>query len=324
MQKFHGPFASGLSEHILIKQSIGYDYTTEVRILMQFDRFTAETYPCATELTKEIAADWCSKRSYESQKNQFTRVSTLRQFTLYLNRIGKPGWVIPNGFCPKGNKYIPYIYTDNELCRFFTETDKCKFVSECPYRHLVMPLLFRMIYSCGLRCSEARLLKVSDVDLSNGILSVVDGKNENSRLIPISSDLLSRCREFFKRVHTHTTPDDWFFPGQNGKAITLGNVYKNFRKFLFAAGISHHGRGKGPRVHDFRHTFACNCLKKWVREGKDLNVYLPVLKTYMGHKSLSDTAYYLQLTADVYSDISDKLDEIFNELIQLDGGGSDG
>ena len=36
---------------------------------------------------------------------------------------------------------------------------------ECPYRHQIMPVIFPMIYMCGLRPSEARLLRVSDVDL---------------------------------------------------------------------------------------------------------------------------------------------------------------
>lgn len=324
MSVFFGPFASALNNHILLKQSLGYNYSTETGVLRQFDRFTSDKYPDAKALTKEIALDWCSKRSYEAQRNQASRVSILRQFTIYLDRIGEPVWIIPNELCPKGKQYIPYIYTADELHRFFAETDKCRYVSECPYRHMVMPLFFRMIYSCGLRCSEARMLKVSDVDIENGILSVSESKNNNSRLIPITSDIRERCISYFDLVHSKSTPDDWFFPGQKDKPITLGNAYKNFRRFLFAAGISHQGRGKGPRIHDFRHTFACNCLKRWVAEEKDLNVYLPVLKTYMGHGSLQDTAYYLRLTADVYVDISEKLESMFREIIPFTGGDSNG
>ena len=47
---------------------------------------------------------------------------------------------------------------------------------------------------------------------------------------------------------------DWFFPGsQAGQPLTLGNIYKNFRRFLWQARISHGGPGHGPRVHDLRH-----------------------------------------------------------------------
>ena len=89
MKNFSGPFSKDLTEHILLKQSIGYNYNTEECILVQFDNFTKEMYPDAKSLTKEITVEWCSKRSYESKGNQASRVSALRQFTLYLDRIGK-------------------------------------------------------------------------------------------------------------------------------------------------------------------------------------------------------------------------------------------
>ena len=103
--------------------------------------------------------------------------------------------------------------------------------------------------------------------------------------------------------------------------MTLGNLYKNFRRFLWRARISHRGRGNGPRLHDLRHTFAVNCLKKWVEQGCDLNVYLPILKTYMGHDSFTETAYYLRLTADVFPSLVLKLESKHPNIIpQFEGG----
>jgi integrase len=178
-----------------------------------------------------------------------------------------------------------------------------------------MPVLFRMIYQCGLRVSEARLLKVGDVDLETGILNIQHSKKDNSRLVPMPDSLAARSRQYSKKVHSFPKPDDYFFPALGGKPITIGNVYKNFRKFLWQAGISHNGRGHGPRVHDFRHAYAVHCLKKWVEQEKDLAAYLPVLKTYLGHDSFEETAYYLRLTADVFPDITLKLETRYPELI---------
>jgi site-specific recombinase XerD len=104
----------------------------------------------------------------------------------------------------------------------------------------------------------------------------------------------------FEKGSSFSSTEDYFFPAPGGKPMTIGNVYKNFRKFLWQAGISHNGRGHGPRVHDFRHTYAVHCLKKWVEQEKDLAAYLPILKTYLGHDSFEETAYYLRLTADVF------------------------
>ena len=158
-----------------------------------------EKYPNATALTKEIVLDWCSKKTYEAQANQCSRASIIRQFGKYLDSIGVKAYILPKGYYPIEKQYIPYIYTIDELTRFFAETDKCHYCYECPYRHLIMPVIFRMIYMCGLRASEARLLKVADVDLENGILTIHHSKKDNSRLVPMSDSLTERCRAFFKK-----------------------------------------------------------------------------------------------------------------------------
>jgi len=166
-----------------------------------------------------------------------------------------------------------------------------------------------------MRLSEARLLKVMDVDLTNGVITITNAKLAKHRQLPLSKEMLDRLIIYDQAVHRFSKPEDWFFPGYQGKAMTRANVDKNFRKFLWQARISHGGRGKGPRVHDFRHTMAVHCLRKWVLEEKDLRAYLPVLQAYLGHSSLSDTAYYLHLTADVFPTITEKFEVLFSDLI---------
>lgn len=82
--------------------------------------------------------------------------------------------------------------------------------------------------------------------------------------------------------------------------MSTSSVYGFFRQALWNAGISHGGRGKGPRVHDLRFTFACHRLRAWVREGADVNALMPVLATYMGHADTRCTEYYLRLTAELH------------------------
>ncbi|MAE40915.1 MAG: integrase [Psychrobacter sp.] len=318
---YEGPFKDHIKNHVELKRAVGYKYDTDADHLKRFDRFTLAKYPHATVLTKEIVLDWCSKKTYEAQANQCSRASIIRQFGKYLDSIGVKAYIIPKGYYPTGEQYMPYIYTVDELTRFFAETDKCRYCYECPYRHLIMAVFFRMIYMCGLRLSEARLLKVCDVDLENGILTINHSKKDNSRLVPMSDSLTERCRRYSEMVHPYTVSEDYYFPALNGKPMTIGNVYKNFRRFLWRAGISHGGRGYGPRTHDFRHAYAVHCLKKWVEQEKDLTAYLPVLKTYMGHDSFEETAYYLRLTADVFPDITLKLETRYPGIIpELEGG----
>lgn len=317
---YEGPFKDHIKNHIELKRAVGYKYETDANHLKRFDRFTQEKYPHATTLTKEIILDWCSKKTYEAQANQCSRASIIRQLGKYLDSIGIQAYIIPKGYYPTEKQYMPYIYSTDELKRFFTETNKCKYCYECPYRHQIMPVIFRMIYMCGLRLSEARLLKVGDVDLENGILTIHQSKKDNSRLVPMSISLTKRCLHYSEIVHPYPVAEDYYFPAHDGKPMTIGNVYKNFRKFLWRASISHGGRGYGPRIHDFRHSYAVHCLKKWDEQEKDLTAYLPVLKTYLGHDSFEETAYYLRLTADVFPNITLKLETRYPSLIpELEG-----
>ncbi|MBN2853228.1 MAG: tyrosine-type recombinase/integrase [Clostridia bacterium] len=319
---YYGPFKVYIQNYVEVKQALGYKYLTVALCLKRFDKFTVENHNSASDLTKEIVMAWCSKKPHEKQENLRGRASVIRQFAIYLENLGIEAYVIPKNHFKSGEKYVPHIYSDTELLRFFKETDQCNYCSLCPNRHLIMPLIFRMIYSCGLRVSEARLLKVQDVDLKNGILTINQSKKDNSRLVPMTDELTKKCQIYSKQVHRSSNPEGYFFPMIDDKPLTHGNIYKNFRKFLWKAGISHGGKGIGPRIHDFRHSFAVHCLKKWSLEGTDLMTYLPILRTYLGHESFDETAYYLKLTADVFPEITLKLERAYSELIPvIEGGG---
>ncbi len=239
-----------------------------------------------------------------------------------MNRLGIKAYLLPKNITPKVPKYTPYIFSDKEMVALFTQVDACRYCPEVPLRHKIMPLLFRLLYSCGLRISEALNLRLKDVDLETGVLTIINGKFNNDRLIPIESNLLRRCRYYTEEVHLFFDDKTYFFPAPNGKAITRGNAYKNFRRFLWQARISHGGWGKGPRLHDIRYTFCVHCLRQWVFQGKDLAAYLPILQTYLGHKSFSDTAKYLSLTAELYPDITTKVEKVFGHVIPSLGGGN--
>jgi integrase len=170
-----------------------------------------------------------------------------------LIRQGLEAYIMPKGLLPRVPRYMPHIYSNDELKCIFEQTDKCHYCYEVPFRHLVMPVFFRLLYSTAMRLTEARLLKVGDIDLNSGVITVKNAKLDKHRQLPLSPEMLTRLAVYNKNVHSLSKTDDWFFPGFGGKPMTMGNVEKNLRKFLWQARISHGGRGKGPRVHDFRH-----------------------------------------------------------------------
>jgi integrase len=243
-----------------------------------------------------------------------TRTTLTGQLARWLGRRGVPAYVLPAGALPRPARYVPHIYTDQELAALFTQTDRCRYCSQVPLRHLVMPVLFRTIYACGLRASEARLLRIDDVDLDAGVLQIRDAKGGKDRQAPVCAPLRVRLADYHARI-VGRPGGGWFFPGGAGLPLTLGNIDKNFRRFLWQARISHGGRGHGPRVHDLRHTFAVNNLRSWFTHGEDVGALLPVLQTYMGHSSLADTAYYLRLTAESYPHITARVQHAVGDVV---------
>jgi integrase len=211
-------------------------------------------------------------------------------------------------------RYVPHIYTNAELAGLFAQTDRCHYCSAVPFRHLVMPVLFRTIYACGLRASEARLLRFDDVELDAGVLQLRDAKGGKDRQVPVSEPLRQRLADYHAKV-VGRSGGEWFFPASPGVPLTLGNLYHNFRRFLWQAGISHGGPGHGPRVHDLRHTMAVNNLRSWLERGDDVGALLPVLQAYMGHASPDDTAYYLRLTAEAYPHITAQVRRVVGDVV---------
>ena len=298
------------------KRAVGYKYATEAQVLARFDAFCRGQFPGLGAVTQVSVEAWMTsarRRGVTSATLQGL-AAPVRELARWQGRRGVEAYVLPAGVLPRPARYVPHIYTDQELAALFAETDRCRYCSEVPFRHLVMPVLFRTIYACGLRCSEARLLRPDDVDIDAGVLQIRDAKGGKDRQVPASESLRVRLANY--HAHLVRRSDwDWFFPGTARRPPTLGNIERNFRRFLWQARISHGGRGRGPRVHDLRHTFAVNNLRFWFARGQDVGALLPVLQTYLGHSSLADTAYYLRLTAESYPDITARVEQATGDVV---------
>lgn len=300
------------------KRAVGYNYSAEARVLARFEAFSRSEFPGSDTLLEASVQAWivAARRRGVQPATLQGLAAPVRELARWLGRRGQPAYLLPRAALPRPARYVPYIYTDVELAALFTQTDRCHYCAEVPLRHVVMPVLFRTIYACGLRCSEARLLRVDDVDIDAGVLQIRDAKGGKDRQVPVSDALRGRLADYDTHVAGRPRRWEWFFPGARpGEPLTLGNVYHNFRRFLWQAGISHGGPGHGPRVHDLRTTFAVNNLRSWFAQGRDVDALLPVLQAYLGHASIADTAYYLHLTAESYPDITARVQQAIGDVV---------
>jgi integrase len=315
-----GIFAGTAGDFIEFKRAQGYKYYSEAKILSRFCR-CAETYPLeAPALTKELVADWIFPRNGEAKKNRMHRITCVNQFGKYLKGLGYEVCAMPRQSHWNSNSFTPYIFTHDEISKLLEASDNVDPIRYRRYLHKGMPVLLRLLYGCGLRVSEAVGLRCRDVDLAKGILTLREAKNGRDRLIPLSQSLSALFREYRDNVIPWAMDDDYFFMAPDRTILSPNTVYQRFRRILWDGGIPYRGTGNGPRLHDLRHTFAVHTLQKWVERGEDLTSMLPVLSVFMGHKSFSATARYLRLTAEVYPEVVQQVENTCGYVIP---GGDD-
>ena len=144
---------------------------------------------------------------------------------------------------------------------------------------------------------EALHLTLQDVDLEQGVLSILQSKFRKSRLVPLSAGTTDVLRDYRKIRDgvAPTGPDEAFFVSGRGQAYSPGYVGVMFRDIAVEAGLRS-PTGRGPRLHDLRATFAVSRLLQWYRDGENVMNRLPLLSTYLGHACVSDTDVYLRIT----------------------------
>lgn len=315
LYSFEGPFSERCMEYIQLHRNLGYKFKIEETYLRQFDKFALDIAADGNYITKELFEEWTQKRNYESITTQRMRYQVLGRFCRYLHSIDNSSYVSFHPLKKATNSgFTPHIFTESEIKRFLDAADKMKMKSYSSNYHLIYPVIFRMLYACGIRISEALSLKVSDVDLKKGTLSIHGTKFHKSRLIPMSTSMTKVCRQYSEKVHMFATDDDFYFSSPYGGPYSESTIYTRFRTTLLNAGIPHEGRGKGPRLHDLRHTFAVHSLRRMSENGIDLYVGMPVLSGYLGHKDIFSTQKYLHLTAEMYPELVEKFDKSFGDV----------
>jgi integrase len=311
-------FAEAAQNYISLKKQTGLKFESQERYLRHFDAFYYGSGYEGLHFTKEIVNDFIYDPN-ERPSSHYNKELTMRDFAMYLSDRGYCVYIPDIKTVLPRCKFIPHILTDDEVRRFFIAMDNYP-QKKMSYRNTVDPVLFRFLYSTGVRISEALNLTLRDVNPDTGVVTIRAAKNMKDRLIPMADNLTKRVLDFIDRFHRYSDNGMWLFPGcQNGVMgrMDQSTAYNHFRDYLLMADIPH--TSVGPRVHSFRHGFAVKCLKNWVLNGNDLMVMLPYLSAYMGHSDFRGTQYYLRLTSDLYPEIMRLVESMFGYVIPEGG-----
>ncbi|MBV9264829.1 MAG: tyrosine-type recombinase/integrase [Acidobacteriaceae bacterium] len=159
--------------------------------------------------------------------------------------------------------------------------------------------LIGLLATTGLRPGEVVSLTRTDSDLQNGILFMRETKFGKSRFVPLHESTRIALIRYANRRDRLGLPlnTDAFFVTEKGFHLESCAVRRTFAKLSQAVGLRPVGTGKrigrGPRLQDFRHTFATRKLIEWYQAGLDVERELPKLSTYLGHSDVTHTYWYI-------------------------------
>lgn len=273
------------------KESLGFSRKTYGSYLNDSGKY----FPGAghTDFTAETILPWCERRDTETPESFRRRVTPLRELSKYMYAMGYTEYIVPSGIFPITHRNTPYIFTDSELQCLFAESDKEPYCKESPCRHLIIPVIYRLIYYCGLRPNEGRELKRSDFCYKDETLYIRKNKAHRERLPPISADVAAMCQEYLEKSRAVFPDTEYMFPSPTGEPYQKKWLPDTFRRLWDA--LKPAENNEKVRVYLLRHRFATAVFMKWLDEKADLNARLPYLSAYMGHANFSDTAYYIHL-----------------------------
>ncbi len=287
---------------------MGYGLNKFRCIFLELDRFFLRTCATNTYITSEQIAAWRMTRVNDKARTLYEKYSVLSQFCRYMCHVGHECY-IPRLPRKKDMDFIPYVFTHEQMENIFRECDRMTaFNSNMNSALFAIPALFRFLYSTGVRIGEALSIRNRDVDYALRRIIIRKTKNQMQRMVPVNSSLenvLKQYEAYRNRMPIKSLMDkeSFFFVSTVGKPLTNGTVYGWFKKVLRQCGIPHIGKQQGPRVHDVRHTSAVHSFEKMVKGGIDIYCALPILSTFLGHKTIKGTEKYVRMVQEIYPEI---------------------
>ncbi len=200
-------------------------------------------------------------------------LSIIRKFLNYLLQLEQiednPAMLIP---MPKGATGLPKVLAIAGVERLLNAIDISSALG------LRDRALFELIYSCGLRISEASRLTVDALSRAKGLIHIV-GKGSKERLVPLAQEAIYWIERYFQegRPQLQREGSSLLFLNARGGALSRKGIWKRFRHWTSVAGIEAH-------VHTLRHSFATHLLEG----GADLRS----VQEMLGHADLSTTQIY--------------------------------
>jgi len=316
MSVYRSGFTHDIEKFVSYRKASGSwnDYATGQNLRL-FDHYCADHYEDSASLTAEMVGSWCRQRETETSNSCYTRTLAVREFIDYLHAHGITDIATPKPPKMERRKYIPHAFTKEELEAFFRECDSIDPYKGRPasvVRKLQCPVFFRLLYSSGIRTTEARYLQRPDADLVHGVLNIRKSKGYDQHYVALHETMAELLKIYDSAIDKIQPERTYFFECiKTGSHYSRGWVKDNFNKLWKAA----NGADSHAVAYDIRHLYAIENIRSWEDDSFAFTEKLHNLSKSMGHRWIASTLYYYSITPRLADKIREKTEIGFNEIV---------
>lgn len=298
--------------YIAYKNGLGVPLVSEGSAMRQFARY-ADSVGHEDPINAEIAVEWARSGANHAEGYEIKRYEMARRVHEYACALAGVPATLPPGLIGKScNRITPYIFTDEEISLIMCAASRM-YVQQDAMKPLVYAAVIGLLRATGMRPNEALSLDDSDFDPDAGTFLVRKGKNNRERLVPVEDSTVDAIMRYRERRDGLRDGSECrrLFVVNGDKPVHLGNLEHSFceiRCVLLNRGEIWERRP--PRIYDMRHTFAVSKILSWHESGENVSAMLPVLATYMGHRNISETYWYLTGTPELLQVACDAFEQV--------------
>ncbi|MGH3117290.1 MAG: tyrosine-type recombinase/integrase [Gaiellales bacterium] len=299
-----------LLQYVTIRRALGTRLAEPAVTLGHFVAFLEREG--SASITTALALRWAMAPQGVQRATWARRLSMVRRFAIWLSAVDPRTEVPPRRLLnARRRRNRPHIFTDAEIGQLMAEASQRH--SSTGLRALTYTTLIGLLAATGLRPGEALALDRPDVDLQNGILSIGQTKFGKSRFVPVEPSTRMALQAYAERRDTLCAGprSQAFLLSERGLRVQGGAARRMFATMSCTIGLRPSaGRrrlGRGPRLQDFRHTFATGRLVEWYRAGLDVERELPKLATYLGHVEVGLTYWYIEAVPELLALATERL-----------------
>lgn len=285
---------SALSEraddYLALRRSLGHDLADAHRLLPRFVAYLDATG--SPTVTVEAALAWATEPDVDPAASVWPRRMTVaRGFARHMAGIDARTEVPPTGLVPSRQRWRPpFIYSTSDVAALMAEARSIRWRLPAATYETAIGLLA----ATGMRVGEALKLDRGDIDWGDGVLLIRESKFKKTRQVPVSASTLAALDRYAgvrDRLCSRPAPPS-FFVSMRGTRLIYPVVQQVFRRLCDTARVGA-GSPNRPTIHGLRHTFVVATLTQWYRDGENVEVQLPKLSTYVGHRDPRSTYWYL-------------------------------